>query len=61
MGRGRGREKEKGGRKANKRVGGLLEMLDEYLYLSNCPPTPSPNSTTVNRQQVKVNVELGEE
>ena len=37
---GGGREKGEGGRKANKRVGGLLETLDQYQYLSNCPPTP---------------------
>ena len=38
----RGREKGKGegGKKANKRVGGLLETLDQYQYLSNYPPTP---------------------
>ena len=39
-GGGGGREKGEGGRKANKRVGGLLETLDQYQYLSNCPPTP---------------------
>ena len=41
-GGGGGRKKGEGGRKANKRVGGLLETLDQYQYLSNCPPTPPP-------------------
>ena len=34
--------------------------LDQYQYLGNCPPNPPLNSTTVNWQQVKVNVGLGE-
>ena len=33
----------------------MLEMLDQYQYLGNCPPTPP-----LTQQQVKVNVGLGE-
>ena len=38
-------------------------LLDQYQYLGNCPPTPpltEQQSTTVNWQQFKVNIGLGE-
>ena len=60
MGRGEGR-RGKGEGKANKRVGGVSRNVGSMSVSEQLPTYPSPNSTTVNRQQVKVNVELGEE